>query len=173
MGIYVTKEMALEEISNQLLEKVQKDSLQQSINDRVKWQTRLTARFVPLPIKYHAIRYGYRSFSERTKAITLTNMGKVQLPDSMKSHISHMEMVMYPTKKSPINVGILAVGDEFVITFARMIQETLSDPSFESFPQHIIWRLKYTPMTVGAYYATTLFQIQCQYKAAILPVMRI
>lgn len=128
IGMYVTEDITLEEIieeiSKQLREKVQKENLQQSINDRVKWQTKLTARFVPLPIKYHAIRYGYRSFSERTKAMTLTNLGKVQLPDSMKSHISHMEMVMYPTKKSPINVGMVAVGDELVITFARMIQET-------------------------------------------------
>lgn len=127
IGMYVTEEMTLEEIieeiSKQLREKVQKESLQQSINHRVKWQTRLTARFVPLPIKHHAIRYGYRSFSERTKAMTLTNMGKVQLPESMESHISHMEMVMYPTKKSPINGGMVAVGDELVITFARMIQE--------------------------------------------------
>ncbi|MCR1833666.1 acyltransferase [Oceanobacillus caeni] len=127
IGMSVTEKMTLEEIieetSKQLREKVQKESLQKSINDRVKWQTKLTARFVPLPIKYHAIRYGYRSFSERTKAMTLTNMGKVRLPDSMESHISHMEMVLYPTKKSPINAGMIAVGDELVITFARMIQE--------------------------------------------------
>lgn len=127
IGMSVTEKMTLEEMieetSKQLREKVQKESLQQSINDRVKWQTRLAARFIPLPLKYHAIRYGYRSFSERTKAMTLTNMGKVRLPDSMESHISHMEMVLYPTKKSPINAGMIAVGDELVITFARMIQE--------------------------------------------------
>ncbi|MDY0404667.1 acyltransferase [Virgibacillus sp. 179-BFC.A HS] len=127
IGMSVTEKMTLEEIigetSKQLREKVRKESLQQSINDQVKWQTRLTARFIPLPIKYHAIRYGYRSFSERTKAMTLTNMGKVRLPEAMESHIAHMEMVMYPTKKSPINGGMIAVGDELVITFARMIQE--------------------------------------------------
>ncbi|MEI3611516.1 phthiocerol/phthiodiolone dimycocerosyl transferase family protein [Pseudogracilibacillus sp. SO30301A] len=127
IGMSVTETTTLEEIitetSKQLRKKVQKENLQQSINDRVKWQMRLAARFIPLPLKYRAIRYGYRSFSERTKAMTLTNMGKVRLPDSMESHISHMEMVMYPTKKSPINGGMIAVGDELVITFARMIQE--------------------------------------------------
>ncbi|GIO23366.1 acyltransferase [Oceanobacillus sp. J11TS1] len=118
-----TLEEIIAEISKQLREKVQKDNLQQSINDRVKWQTRLAARFIPLPIKHHAMRYGYRSFSERTKAMTMTNVGKVPLPESMKSHISHMEMILYPTKKSPINGGMIAVGDELVITFARMIKE--------------------------------------------------
>lgn len=127
IGMVVTESTTLEEIiretSKQLQEKVQKEILQQSINDRVKWQTRLTARFIPLPLKYYAIRYGYRSFSERTKAMTLTNMGKVRFSESIDPHISHMEMVMYPTKKSPINGGMIAVGDELVITFARMIQE--------------------------------------------------
>ncbi|WP_080875638.1 phthiocerol/phthiodiolone dimycocerosyl transferase family protein [Oceanobacillus timonensis] len=127
IGMAVTEQTTLEEIiseiSKQLREKIRKESLQQTINDRVKWQTRLAARFIPLPLKYHAIRYGYRSFSERTKTMTLTNLGKVQLPDSMKSHISHMELVLYPTKKSPMNGAMIAVGDELVISFARMIKE--------------------------------------------------
>ncbi|GGP13069.1 phthiocerol/phthiodiolone dimycocerosyl transferase family protein [Oceanobacillus neutriphilus] len=127
IGMAVTEATTLEEIisevSKQLREKVRKESLQQSINDRVKWQTRLTARFVPLPLKYHAIRYGYRSFSERTKAMTMTNVGKVQLPEAMKSHISHMEIILYPSKKSPINGAMIAVGDELVISFSRMIKE--------------------------------------------------
>lgn len=127
IGVAVTEKITLKEIieetSKQLREKVQTANLQRSINDRVKWQTRLSARFVPLPLKYQAIRYGYRSYSERTKAMTMTNMGKVRLSDSMESYISHMEMVMYPSKKSPINGGMIAIGDELVITFARMIQE--------------------------------------------------
>lgn len=127
IGVAVTEKTTLKEIieetTEQLLEKVQKDKLQRSINDRVKWQRKLSARFVPLPLKYQAIRYGYRSYSERTKAMTLTNMGKVRLSDSMESHISHMEMVMYPSKKSPINGGMIALGDALVITFTRMIQE--------------------------------------------------
>lgn len=127
LGLVVTEELPFEEmiadVSKQLRGKVQKDNLQRSINDRIKWQKRLAARFVPLPLKYYAIRYGYRSFSERVKAMTLTNMGKVKISDSMESHIEQMEMVMYPTKKSPINCGMIAVGDQLVISFARMIEE--------------------------------------------------
>src|SRR5699024_4124817 len=32
-------------------------------------------------------------------------------------------MVMYPSKKSPISGGMIALGDALVITFTRMIQE--------------------------------------------------
>src|SRR5690606_26712173 len=84
---------------------------------------RLTARFIPLPLKSYAIRYGYISFSERTKAMTLSNMCMVRFSESIDPHISHMEMVMYITQKSPIIVGMIAVWDDLVITFARMIQE--------------------------------------------------
>ncbi|GAB2559734.1 acyltransferase [Gracilibacillus alcaliphilus] len=127
VGMAVTETTKIEdiisEVATQLQEKVQKENLQQSINDRVKWQTRLTARFIPLPLKYRAIRYGYRSFSERTKAMTMTNVGKVQLPESMELHISHMEMILYPTEKSPINGAMIAIGDKLVLTFSRIIQE--------------------------------------------------
>src|SRR5699024_1424628 len=51
------------------------------------------------------------------------NMGKVRLSDSMESDISHMEMVMYLSKKSPINGGMIALEDALVITFTRVIQE--------------------------------------------------
>lgn len=118
-----TMEEIILEVSKQLREKVQKENLQHSINDRVKWQTRLTARFIPLPLKYHAIRYGYKSFSERTKSMTMTNVGRVQLPESMQSHISHMELILYPTKKSPINSAMIAFDDELVISFSRIIKE--------------------------------------------------
>src|SRR5699024_12770813 len=64
ISVAVTEQTTLKEIiektTEQLPEKVQKDKLQRSINDTVKWQRKLSARFVPLPLKYQAIRYGYR-----------------------------------------------------------------------------------------------------------------
>lgn len=127
VGMVVDESTSLEDmipvLTQQMKEKLTREKLQHSIDDRVKWQKMLTARFVPLPLKYRAIRFGYSSFSEKKKAMTLTNMGRVDFTDTMAEYIEHMEMVMYPTKKSPINGGIAAVGDALVISFARMIQE--------------------------------------------------
>ncbi|GAK00810.1 hypothetical protein [Geomicrobium sp. JCM 19055] len=83
----------------------------------------LAARFIPIFLKYHAIRYGYKSYGERTKSMTLTNIGRIELPKSMQKYVEHMEMVMYPTRKSPINGGMVAINDELVISFARTIKE--------------------------------------------------
>ncbi|AXF55247.1 alcohol acetyltransferase [Salicibibacter kimchii] len=123
VGEYTTLEGILEEISKQLQRKAEKEALQLGLNHHVKLQTMLAARFVPNFIKYYALRYGYKSYGERTKTMTLTNLGNVQLPEKMMPHIEHMEMVMYPTKKSPVNGGICSINDQFVITFARTIEE--------------------------------------------------
>src|SRR5699024_12510413 len=88
IGVAVTEKTTLKEIieerTEQLLEKVQKDKLQRSSNDREKRQRKLSARFVPLPLKYQAIRNGYHSYSERTKAMTLTNLEQVRLSTTIE-----------------------------------------------------------------------------------------
>ncbi|QQK76495.1 alcohol acetyltransferase [Salicibibacter cibarius] len=118
-----TLEDIIEEVSKQLQKKAEKETLQHGLNHHVKLQTMLAARFVPNFIKYYAIRYGYKNYGERTKTMTLTNLGNVQLPEQMMPHIERMEMVMYPTKKSPVNGGICSINDQFVISFARSIEE--------------------------------------------------
>ncbi|GAK08661.1 alcohol acetyltransferase [Geomicrobium sp. JCM 19038] len=127
VGMRVHDRMTIEEIiegiTSQLQSKARKESLQQSLNHHVQWQTMLAARFIPIFLKYHAIRYGYKSYGERTKSMTLTNIGRIELPKSMQKYVEHMEMVMYPTRKSPINGGMVAIKDELVISFARTIKE--------------------------------------------------
>ncbi|SDI53268.1 alcohol acetyltransferase [Natribacillus halophilus] len=127
VGIHVEEQTTLadiiKDISKQLQNKAEKEALQLGLNHHVKLQTMLTARFVPNFIKYYAIRYGYKNYGERTKTMTLTNLGNVQLPPQMMPHIERMEMVMYPTKKSPVNGGICSINDQFVISFARTIEE--------------------------------------------------
>ncbi|QQK80378.1 alcohol acetyltransferase [Salicibibacter cibi] len=120
---HTTLEDIMAEISKQLQKKAEKEALQLGLNHHVKLQTMLAARFVPIFIKYYAIRYGYKSYGERTKTMTLTNLGNVQLPEQMMPYIERMEMVMYPTKKSPVNGGICSINDQFVISFARSIEE--------------------------------------------------
>ncbi|MFB4161125.1 alcohol acetyltransferase [Geomicrobium sp. JSM 1781026] len=128
VGMEVTEETSLEmihtEVVEQLKKKTEQEKLQQGLNHHVKLQNMLTARFVPAILKYQAIRYGYKSYGERTKTLTLTNIGNISLPKDVSTAIEQMEMVMYPTRKSPINGGICSINDRFVISFARSIEES-------------------------------------------------
>ncbi len=73
-----------------------KKHLAYKIYDNVKLEKRLSARFVPIPIKHMAMRYGFQH-AGKVKTMTLTNMGRIQLPPPMSIHVERVEAVMYPT----------------------------------------------------------------------------
>ncbi len=126
----ITLEDIIKTVSEQLRSKTDRQHLQDGINRHVQLQKSLKTRIVPLSIKYHAMRYGFRHYGELAKTLTLTNLGSINLPDSMKSYIERMEVVLYPTKNSPINCGISSVNDQMTITFTRSIVESEIIKSF-------------------------------------------
>lgn len=136
VGLHVTDEIALDDIvknvSKQLSSKTEKEALQARINRHVHLQKRLIIRIVPLSLKYQVMRYGFQHFGEMSKTMTLSNLGNVKLPVSMKYYIERMEVVLYPTKNSPINCGVCSLNDQLTITFARSIEETEIIKSFFS-----------------------------------------
>src|SRR5699024_3215710 len=77
-----------------------------------------------LPIfKYPVMRFAFNQFGERAKTLTLSNLGNIQLPESMRPYADSMDVVLYPTNKSPINCGTATVNDKLTITFSRSIEE--------------------------------------------------
>lgn len=128
VGLYVNGEITLEDIiktiSNQLKMKTKKEELQMEIDRYMQFQKRLSAKLIPLHLKYLAMRYGFNHFGERSKTITVSNLGNIKLPKPMRPHVERMEIVLYPTIKSPINCGVCTLNDELTITFARSIFET-------------------------------------------------
>lgn len=136
VGMPVTDETTLEDImknvSKQLSEKTEKEVLQTGINRHVQFQKKLAAKLVPIFFKHHAMRYGFYHFGEMSKTMTLSNLGHIKIPDSIKPYIERMELVLYPTKNSPINCGICSLNDKLTITFARSVIETEIIKSFFS-----------------------------------------
>ncbi len=58
------------------------------------------------------------------KTSSVTNVGRVILPTEMSQHVQSMDMILYGTRISPINCGIISVNDRLTITFARTIEES-------------------------------------------------
>lgn len=141
VGMSVTEETTLEDIiktvSEQLNQKTEKKTLQASINHHVRLQNKLSARLVPVFFKYRAMRYGFYHLGEMSKTMTLSNLGNIKLPESMNPYIERMELVLYPTKNSPISCGIGTLNDKMTITFARSIVETEIIKSFFSQLTHL------------------------------------
>ncbi|GAA3720625.1 hypothetical protein GCM10022378_08250 [Salinicoccus jeotgali] len=123
MDGYMQFDSLIKEVSTQLADKTDKENLQAGINRFVSLQSNLLTRAMPVLLKYPIMRFGFNQFGERLKTMTLSNLGNIKLPDAMKPHVDRMEVVLYPTRKSPINCGIGTLNDRLTITFSRSIIE--------------------------------------------------
>lgn len=124
MNDQLTFEQIAETVQRQLTEKTAKPYLSEVIAGSLKYENRLFSRLAPLKLKDLAIRYGFDHYGEEAKTLTLTNLGKVDVPAGMASHIEAMETTMYPTAKSPINCAVSSINDRLTVTFARNIVES-------------------------------------------------
>lgn len=119
----LTFETVLKEVSRQLKEKTKKENLKKVLTANIKLEKMLVARFVPVFIKDIAMRYGFENFGEDSKTITLSNIGNIRFPSLMSEFVHQMEIVIYPTHKSPVNCGVCSVNDKLTVTFSRTILE--------------------------------------------------
>jgi hypothetical protein len=128
IGIQMKEGMTLDDVQGivhaQMKEKTTKSYLTQAMASSMKYEKNLLSRFTPLKLKDMAIRYGFDHYGEEAKTLTLTNLGRVDIPASMAAHIESMETTMYPTAKSPMNCAVSSINDQLTITFARNIVES-------------------------------------------------
>ncbi|MBD2872778.1 alcohol acetyltransferase [Paenibacillus arenilitoris] len=117
-------ERVLEVVHAQMKEKTTKPYLNQAMASSMKYEKNLLSRFTPLKLKDLAIRYGFDHYGEEAKTLTLTNLGRIDIPSSMAAHVEAMETTMYPTAKSPINCAVCSMNEVLTITFARNIVES-------------------------------------------------
>ncbi|MFD2131395.1 alcohol acetyltransferase [Pseudogracilibacillus auburnensis] len=123
----------LAEVVHQLNEKTSKKNLQNNISNNVHLEKSIWIKMVPLLIKHLFLKYSFNNLGDSKKTMTLSNLGNITLPTHMQTHVERMEIVNYPTAKSPINCGICSVNNKLTITFTRRIMETDIIRSFFSF----------------------------------------
>lgn len=127
IGVKMSQDLSLDElielVNAQLIAKTEHNFLQDGINRFVSFQSHLWLRIVPVFIKYPVMKFAFNQFGERAKTMTITNLGNVQLPDSMKPYVDSMDVILYPTKRSPVNCGVATVNDKLTFTFSRAIAE--------------------------------------------------
>lgn len=123
VSAHTTFESIATEVIKQFKEKVTEKNLYEGIVHNVKLQKLLAARFIPVAIKHLFMRQGFKRFGENIKTMTISNLGRVTLPEAMSKHVERMEVVVYPTGKSPISCGICSINDQMTITFSRSIVE--------------------------------------------------
>ena len=128
VGAYMDETMTLEKLvplmQEMLLQKTNPTYLQSSINNNVKFERHIASKFVPLFVKNFFVRLGFDHLSDSKKTITLTNLGQVALPAGMDELVEQLEILAYPTQKSPMACGVMSYNNRLTINFIKNIIET-------------------------------------------------
>lgn len=110
-------------IKEQSLKNYSKKVLQEAIIRNINLEKIKIARFIPLPIKDIIVKNRYFLYNDKLRTCTMTNLGRVELPQTMTPYVERMEVVFYPTANNPLNCGLCTVNDNMTISFSRTIRE--------------------------------------------------
>ena len=103
----------------QLRSHLSKETLSGMISYNVRTQNAWYFRYSPWAIKGAAMRLGYRFFGESNSSLTLTNLGRVQLPEALQPHVADMQVYLTPRMGSPYGCAVLSFGDRITINMSR------------------------------------------------------
>lgn len=113
----------LKEVNRQLKDGQSVDVLAPQIRANMKAERMLLLRFVPLFIKRWIVKSVFNRVGEPALTLTMSNLGKVDMPLSTKAYLDHVEFMICSTFVMPINLGIASYEDALTLTFSRIIDD--------------------------------------------------
>ena len=80
-------------------------------------------KIMPLFIKNAVMKAVFEAVGERKSCLSLSNLGRVQLPEAMMPYVERMDFILGVQATGPHNCGVLSFGDSLYINFIRSIRE--------------------------------------------------
>ena len=84
----------------------------------------LAVKLMPLFIKNIVMKAVFNAVGERKSTLSLSNLGKVTLPDVMMPYVERMDFILGTQNTAPHNCGVLSFGDTLYINFIRNVRES-------------------------------------------------
>ena len=94
-------------------------------------------RLIPLPLKNIVMKAIFDSVGERKSCLSLSNLGKITLPDIMASYIQRFDFILGVQAAAPYNCGMLSYKDTLYINFIRDIKEAELERHFHAVLQQL------------------------------------
>ena len=84
----------------------------------------LLVRLIPLFLKNIVMRAVFDTVGEKKSCLSLSNLGKIELPEEMAAYIDRVDFILGVQAAAPYNCGVASFGDRLFINFIRDVQET-------------------------------------------------
>ncbi len=105
--------------------------LAMKIATNVSSERLMAVRIMPLFLKNWIMKAVFNAVGEKTLCLSMSNLGRVQLPEVMEAYVQRMEAILGVQASGPHNCVVMSYKDTLYINFIRDIQE--SDLEFHFF----------------------------------------
>jgi NRPS condensation-like uncharacterized protein len=96
----------------------------------VKAEQNIFLRAAPLFVKTAVLKLMYKATGERYVTTTMTNLGRIDLPEEMRQYIEQIQVVLGYAQKTPLSCSVLSAFQKTCITFSVNIRETGVERAF-------------------------------------------
>jgi hypothetical protein len=87
-------------------------------------------RMMPLFIKNIVMKAVFDAVGERKSCLSLSNLGRVQLPEVMAPYIDRVDFILGVQASSPYNCGVVSWGDSLYVNFIRNVKHSELEAHF-------------------------------------------
>jgi|694.fasta_scaffold95494_3 NRPS condensation-like uncharacterized protein len=127
VGGVITPSMKLEDIiamvDKQLKEGTKIEALKPQIASTLIIEKNPWIRLLPLFIKNWITKLAYGFLGDPSYSFIFSNLGKIEVPEPMRSFIHHAEFILSSSKLIPITLGLCSFENNLVLSFSRIIHQ--------------------------------------------------
>jgi NRPS condensation-like uncharacterized protein len=119
-----TFEEILDAVRDQMRNDVKKEKLIEKIGANVSAERSPFMRLTPLFMKNIALKTAFLLYGERLVTTTLSNLGVISLPDSMKNEVERFDFMLGAPVLNAFSCAACTFEDNMTISFTRVMEET-------------------------------------------------
>ena len=90
----------------------------------------LAVKLMPLPLKDLVMKAVFNAVGERKSCLSLSNLGRVELPEEMYPYVERMDFILGTQATRPHNCGVLTYDGKICMNFIRDILEPDLEAAF-------------------------------------------
>ena len=117
-------------VKKQFSEGMKKSELIRKMSENVAFEKNIFLRMTPYFLKNYVLKIGYNMLGIKLNTMSLTNIGKINFPESMKPYINDLTAYANPGRFNTVNCAVISYENKFKVTFTRSIIETIIEKEF-------------------------------------------
>ncbi len=122
LGKYTLEEIA-KLVYHQMCMEINKNYMSAKIKTNVKDEENKLLKIVPLFLKNAVMRLVFLLFGERKSMLSLSNLGVVELPDTLKEYVRRLDFILSVQSNAPYNASAISYNGLTYLGITRNITE--------------------------------------------------